>query len=252
MYEPNVQRILELLTPTDIVLDVGGWACPFNRANYVLDAQPHETRGYYRSFGGAPSQGGSREYFTKDTWTQRDICDRVPFPFADKSIDFVICSHTLEDIRDALWVCHEIGRIGKRGYIEVPSRAAESSRGWEHARLAGLSHHRWLIEIEGSHIRFLMKSHKIHSHWRFSLPAEYLRRLDESKKVQWLFWTDSFSCEEVTIHDPANLEAELERFVAETHPYSAWQIRADAAWRKGTDSVKRARNAVSRRLKLQP
>jgi hypothetical protein len=32
----------------------------------------------------------------------------------------VICSHTLEDIRDPLWVCSEMIRIGKAGYIELP------------------------------------------------------------------------------------------------------------------------------------
>ena len=60
-----------------------------------------------------------------------------------------ICSHTLEDLRDPLWVCAELVRVAKAGYVEVPSRAAEQSRGWEHPRIAGLSHHRWLIEIDG-------------------------------------------------------------------------------------------------------
>ena len=245
MYEPNVQRILSALASTDVVLDVGGWACPFNRANYVLDAEPYETRGYYRTFGGPPSQGGDREYFSRDTWIQRDICDRSPFPFADKSIDFVVCSHTLEDLRDPLWVCEEMIRIGKRGYIEVPSRAAESARGWEHPRLAGLSHHRWLIEIQGVHIRFLMKSHRLHAHWRFSLPASYLRALGEPQKVQWLFWDDGFTFQEVIIHGQAGHDAELERFVRDTRPYPAWRLGAADVW----EFVGRVRSALARRVK---
>ena len=108
MYEPNVQHIVELLSPTDVVLDIGGWASPFNRADYILDVEPYETRGFYRTLGGPPFQGGDHEHFTKDTWLQRDLCDRTPFPFGDKEIDFVICSHTLEDIRDPLWVCSEM------------------------------------------------------------------------------------------------------------------------------------------------
>ena len=56
MYEPNVDRILSLVRPGDVVLDVGGWACPFNRANIVVDAEPFETRGYYRLIGLPPSQ----------------------------------------------------------------------------------------------------------------------------------------------------------------------------------------------------
>ncbi len=81
MYEPNVQELLRRLKPADLVLDVGGWACPFNRAQWVLDAQPYETRGFYATFGGAASQGGEKEWFSKATWVVRDICDKAPNPF---------------------------------------------------------------------------------------------------------------------------------------------------------------------------
>jgi len=131
MNPSHVERILAMLYPDDVVLDIGGWASPFNRANYVMDAEPHETRGYYRTLGRPPSQGGDREWFTKAAWIQRDICEKTPYPFADKSIDFVICSHTLEDVRDPLWVCREMIRIGRRRYIETPSREVESCRGLE-------------------------------------------------------------------------------------------------------------------------
>ncbi len=60
----------------------------------------------------------------------RDICDHEPYPFGDQEFDFVICSQTLEDVRDPIWVCSEINRIGKAGYIEVPSRLEEQSWGW--------------------------------------------------------------------------------------------------------------------------
>ncbi|MEA2693832.1 MAG: hypothetical protein QOJ16_3219, partial [Acidobacteriota bacterium] len=98
MYQPNSDRILRLLHPKDRVLDIGGWARPFNRANYVIDQEPYETRGYY----GLPAQGGEREFFTRETWIQRDICAHEPYPFGDKELDFVLCSHTLEDVRDPL------------------------------------------------------------------------------------------------------------------------------------------------------
>ena len=142
MYEPNAQRLLELIKPGDVVLDIGGWASPFNRANYILDAQPFETRGFYRTVGLPASQGGDVEHFTKDRWVVRDICDHEPYPFADKMFDWVTCSHTLEDVRDPLWVCSEMMRIGKRGYIEVhrdsPSpRAVGSCRTLRASRIIG-------------------------------------------------------------------------------------------------------------------
>jgi SAM-dependent methyltransferase len=234
VFEPNVEKVLEMIKPSDVVLDIGGWACPFNRANYVLDAEAYETRGFYKTFGGPASQGGAVEHFTRDTWIVRDICDHAPYPFADKSFDWVICSQTLEDLRDPLFVCSEMRRIGKRGYIEVPSRQAESSRGWEHRRIAGLTHHRWLIDIDQSKqdIRFLMKLHRIHAHWRLSLPPAYLRSLSTAERVQWLFWQDTFTYGETTIHGLDRQEAELERFVASVRPYPAWRLAASALARR--------------------
>ena len=241
MYAANAELILRRLRPGDAVLDIGGWARPFNRADYVMDQEPYETRGYY----GSPPQGGEREHFSPGTWIRRDICGREPFPFGDKEIDFVICSHVLEDIRDPLWVCSEMVRIAKAGYVEVPSRVAESSRGVEPGQV-GWSHHRWLIDIAGNHVRFMMKYHMIHSHWRLSLPERSFRRLPEERQVQWLFWEGSFSWSETILHGVDTIEAELERFVRDTRPYPGWLVGADRALRKASSLPRRAAARVRR------
>ena len=234
MYEPNVKRVLDLITPTDVVLDIGGWGRPFNRANYVIDAESYETRGYYGTARAA--QGGDREFFSQETWIQRDICDHTPFPFADKEIDFVLCSHTLEDVRDPLWVCAEMVRVAKRGYIEVPSRVVESCRGVEPGQV-GWTHHRWLVDINVNHINFLMKYHMIHSHWRYSFPPSYFRQLPERRRVQWLFWEGNFTFSEQTIHGVENIAAELESFIREHRPYNSLIVTAgnclSRTWRLG-------------------
>lgn len=248
MLESNVDRLIAELRDSDRVLDVGGWACPFNRAQWVLDAEPYETRGYYATFGGPRSQGPDTEWFTDRTWVQRDICDRAPWPFPDKWFDVAVCSHTLEDIRDPLWVCSELVRVAKRGYVEVPSRASESTVGAERAGQAGLSHHRWLIDIEGNHIRFFPKYHMIHADWRFHLPARYRRRLSREASVQWLWWDETFSFEEVTIHGVGAQEAELERFAREMYPRPAWVYGADRMARHLTSLQRRARSWVARRV----
>jgi hypothetical protein len=227
VFEANVGRLMSELSPNERVLDVGGWACPFNRAQWILDAEPYDTRGYYGTIGGPRYQGPDAEWFTRETWIQRDICEHTPWPFADKFFDVAVCSHTLEDIRDPLWVCSELMRVAKRGYIEVPSRAFESSLGAERPRQAGLSHHRWLIDIEGEHVRFLPKYHMIHSSWRFHLPVSYLRSLSRQDCVQWLWWRDHFEFEEVTIHGVCAQEAELERFVHAVLPRPAWLYGLD-------------------------
>lgn len=194
-----------------------------------MDAEPYATRGYYGTIGMAASQGGEHEHFSADTWIQRDICDKEPYPFADKQIDFAICSHTLEDVRDPLWVCSEMQRIAKRGYIEVPSRLIESCRGQESPNLCGLSHHRWLIDIDqqGSSIGFTMKYHMIHSHWRFSLSAKTARTLSEERRIACLFWENSFHVSEVTIHGLDRIAKELERFVRSVQPYPESLLRLD-------------------------
>lgn len=237
------------LKDSDIVLDIGGWAHPFNRAQYVMDSGPYATRGYYnRTFAKNnpfPPIGGNVEYFTEQTWIQRDICEKTPFPFADKSVDMVICSHTLEDIRDPLWVCHEMIRIGKRGYLEVPSRIWETCRGHEPG-IAGLSHHRWLIDIDQARnsVTFLLKFHVIHN-WRCSLPRSVLSQLDEKASVQWLFWENSFDYSETTIHGLDNVIHELERYVNQVRPYSPLLLRTSAAVQTAAGLLGRA----SRRLR---
>lgn len=248
MFEANVTRLLGSLSPDALVLDVGGWACPLNRAQYVLDAEPYDSRGYYKTFGGAPFQGGEREWFSRDTWVQRDICAREPWPFADKQFDFVTCSHTLEDLRDPLWVCSELMRVAKAGYIEVPSRVCESTVGVERPKMAGLSHHRWLIDIDGDEIRFLPKYHMIHTDWRFTVPLSHLRSLGKEGAVQWIWWQGSFRFAEVTIHGLGAQERELERFAASVYPRSPWRLAASKAWRASSSLPRRAvRRVRSRR-----
>ena len=232
MLPTSVDKIVAMLPAEALVLDVGGWACPFNRANWILDAESYETRGWYKVYGGPPSTGPEREWFSKETWVQRDICDHAPWPFADKQFDFAICSGTLEDIRDPLWVCSELVRVAKQGYIEVPTREWESSRGIEYPHLAGMSHHRWLIEISDNTIYFLQKYHAINAHWRLSFPRAYGRTLTGDRAMQCLWWKDSFSWIE-TINAMDNTEQILEKYVRRVHPYPRWIVRGDRLWRRG-------------------
>jgi|LauGreDrversion4_2_1035121.scaffolds.fasta_scaffold315060_1 hypothetical protein len=243
MLESSSDKILAILKPGESVLDVGGWACPFNRANYVLDAEPYETRGIYASLGWKPYIGPKEESFSKSTWIQRDICSKEPWPFADKQFDWCICSHTLEDIRDPLWVCSEISRVAKRGYIETPSRLWETCRGLESDDVAGLAHHRWLIENTGpNRIRFWMKYHSMHSHWRFSFPPSFLPRLTEEEKMMVCWWEGKVEAEEMTIHDHGERARFLADFVASRHQYPKAAYLLDSICQAGFRIRRRIRN----------
>jgi len=85
-------RIAGSVGDDDLVLDVGGWAEPFARADWVIDLEPYATRGLY---GDRIAAGAER--FTADTWVVRDICDRERWPFHDGQFAFAICAHTLEE-----------------------------------------------------------------------------------------------------------------------------------------------------------
>ena len=210
----HVDEVLARIQPGDRVLDVGGWACPFNRADWVIDCQPFETRGFYATAGLPASQGGDREYFSRETWVERDICDREPWPFPDRWFDFSICAHTLEDVRDPLFVCSELIRVSKRGYIETPSRLAEMCRGWESERTAGLNHHHWLVDYGPARLDFTMKWHLIHADRTFTFPPRLFRDLTPSEAVSWMFWEDRFEVAESMVHGRDKKAQILRGFVA--------------------------------------
>jgi len=192
--DANESDVLRRIGDDDLVLDVGGWARCFNRATHVIDLFPYDTRGrcYLDAMDLGP-QGGPVEQFSAETWVCRDLCDHTPWPFADKQFDFCTCSHTLEDIRDPLWVCHEMIRVAKRGYIEVPSMAFELSRGREPGVPVGLSHHKWIVDLNGSNLVFIPKLHFVHGERHLSLPAKFGGALPPDRLVSWLFWDDGFT-----------------------------------------------------------
>ncbi len=214
MLEASRERLLELLGSDDVVLDIGGWADPFERADWVIDVMPYETRGLYQRRGWGSARQGESERFTEQTWIQRDLCDREPYPFADNSIDFVICSHTLEDVRDPLWICSEMDRIAKRGYIETPSRLEEQTMGVV-GPFVGWSHHHWLVDMTDEEIVFVAKPHSIHGWSDFYFPKGFTDLLSQEERVQSLLWEGSFSYRERILYGQDNdLHDYLHEFVA--------------------------------------
>ena len=223
MLPQSRQEILDRVHDGDRVLDIGGWGDPFWRADCVIDLMPYETRGLYEREGWIAPRDEPAERFRAETWIQRDICDRDPFPFSDQEFEFVVCSHTLEDIRDPVWVCAELQRVGKAGYIEVPSRLEEQSWGVA-GDYVGWSHHRWLIDVGPSSIEFVQKLHSLHSHPEHYFPEGFWPRLTDSDRVQTMWWQGSFSCtERILIYDEERdryLRPAIEQGLAD-HPLPA-------------------------------
>jgi hypothetical protein len=208
------ERIRAGLGDHDPVLDAGGGASPFARADWVLDLLPYTER-----------RATADERFTEATWVRRDMCDREPWPFEDGQFAFAVCSHTLEDVRDPVWVCSELQRVARAGYIEVPSRLEEQSWGVAGA-WAGWSHHRWLIDVSDGGIEFVMKPHALHGREDTHFPPGFHSALAPEERVQQLWWEGSFGHRERIIMDAGELVAYLaEPVAARGGPASGWRAR---------------------------
>jgi hypothetical protein len=208
------QRLVESLPPDAEVLDIGGWADPLNRADWVMDVLPYESRGFYQRQGWAEPDPEPQR-FKAETWIQRDICDREPFPFADDQIDFVVCAHTLEDVRDPLWVCAEMSRVARAGYVEVPSMLDELSYGFR-GPFVGWEHHRWLTQVhpDESRLEFTFKEHGIHADPDAHFPAGFRDRLSEEERVVTLWWEGRVNASERSFIGGSLVEDFLKPYVA--------------------------------------
>lgn len=190
MLPSSAAAILARLPQDALVLDVGGAARPFPRADWILDLVGYDQRGQL-GWDGPRAQ----ERFGPGRWVRRDICDRAPWPFDDRQFDFAICSHTLEDVRDPVWVAAELQRVARAGYVEVPALREELTYGIQ-GPWVGWGHHHWLVR-EGSPagLEFIFKHHVINrdgSH----LPAGSADGLSAEERVLTHWWEGTLDVRE--------------------------------------------------------
>jgi hypothetical protein len=210
----NAQRLLRTIPDDAKVIDVGGGAAPFLRADYVIDSLAYDQLGA-GSDGDINKRLGLTPRYSADRWIQADLCDRKPWPIEDKAFDFATCSHLLEDVRDPIWICSELRRIAKAGYIEVPSRVVEQSKGVENPRHAGFYHHRWLITRGRNSLEFRHKPHVLHSiNDAIVVQLGPGRRINSEHAIVTLDWVDDFEAYEFMEFDEGAVIRELCEFAA--------------------------------------
>jgi hypothetical protein len=224
-------RILAELPDDALVLDVGGGSKPFARADWVIDLIPYAERNRY---GEEPDPATER--FGAETWVTRDICAREPWPFADRQFDFAVCSHTLEDVRDPIYVCDELIRVARAGYIEVPSRLEEQSYGFQ-GPWTGWGHHRWLIDCDGDTdppaLTFVFKHHVVDGRLGDRFPPEFHAGLTPEERVHRLWWEGSFAHRERVFLDAAALDSYLSGFVVAQMPPATRPRRRNGRFKRG-------------------
>ena len=209
MLEQSASLINERLGADALVLDVGGAARPLPRADWVLDLVSYDVRGQLGWIGDRRA-----ERFTPETWVQRDICDREPWPFEDRQFDFAVCSHTLEDVRDPVWVAHELQRVATAGYIEVPSLREELTYGIQ-GPWVGWGHHHWLVLVGDDRIEFLFKHHVVNRRGSH-LPPGSMENASPIERVQTLWWEGPFEARERFMLTAEELDGFLERAAGES------------------------------------
>ena len=213
MVTPAVRVMLDALPDSALVLDVGGWALADPRADWVIDIGSYETRDWYARQEGDVSQG-AQERVSAETWVQMDICSSEPWPFEDNQFDYVICSQTLEDVRDPIRVCQEIARVGRAGYIETPTAITELTRGIQSPYWCGWQHHRWLVEEADGGLVFFGKQHHVHSPLWPSVRSPRLLSA-RGRDVFRFEWSGSFEVREVVLHAARDIDEYLLRIVRE-------------------------------------
>ena len=180
------ENVLSLIQPDARVLDVGGGLAPFPRADAVVDIES------YDAF--LTRTEGAREpvRFSRESWHVGDICDPTVWAgIADKAFDFVVCSHTLEDVRDPLFVCAQLQRVARAGYIETPSKFRECAKARGEDAVAGWEHHRWVVEVEDGTIYFKLKVPLI-NHLDFVGEARRHHVLNYWSQFLGIHWVGSF------------------------------------------------------------
>lgn len=125
------------IKPNDLVLEIGSGNNPHPRADILCDR--YLTKNIERA--GAFSIVVDRPFV---------VCDGCRLPFADQSFDYIICSHILEHMERPAAFLNEVMRVGKAGYIEVPSALSE--------RLFGWNFHRWYCTWRGRRLVMVPKT----------------------------------------------------------------------------------------------
>ncbi|GEM_PF-1227785 len=118
------------IQPTDKVLDVGSGHLPFPFATHLTDITL-ENHQYGRA--GIPFKHVAGKPVFE--------CNIEHLPFGDQEFDFVYCSHVLEHADNPEKACQELMRVGKRGFIETPTKGKDIF-----LNTAKLSNHRWAVD----------------------------------------------------------------------------------------------------------
>ena len=151
----------------DLVLEIGSGDNPNPRSDILCDR--YITTNHERA-------GGFKVRIDRPMV----VADGMRLPFRDRTFDYVIASHIFEHMDDPAGFASEVMRVGKAGFIEVPSAISERMFGWDF--------HHWYCEIRNGVLTFSPKTEGEQFNGFFhSLIARALwfRRCFENYEEEW-------------------------------------------------------------------
>lgn len=131
------------------IIDIGAGASPWSKewTTHIVDCfvNPEDKKRF------KDSKIQIFEFDIDDTENWNIVLNDVK---RNGKFDFVICSHTLEDINYPKGTCGMINKIGKSGYIALPSKYSEFCVHENKSNFGipykGYHHHRWVHQIKNN------------------------------------------------------------------------------------------------------
>jgi hypothetical protein len=166
-------------TVVDVGGSVNGWSSPYIDA--VVD------------FNDLEKNNTNIKHFKCDITHPDSYKDIFSYVEENGKFDFCICSHTLEDIMNPVYVSEQICKISNEGYISFPSKFRELSR-FEGGNYRGYIHHRWIFKFK--------KENKIIAFPKINLIEnnplfDNIANMSENLKDLSFYWKDSIEMEYV-------------------------------------------------------
>ena len=170
----KTQKTKGKFSVVDVGGSVGGWSAPYVDA--IVDFNPMQ------------NTNSNIKLFKCDITNPNDYSEIYNYIESNGKFDFCICTHTLEDIMNPVFVCEQIEKIANAGYIAFPTKYRELSRYIEFANynFRGYMHHRWIFTIKDNVVIGFPKINYIETNDIFDYVAD---RSDNMMDLSF-WWTD--------------------------------------------------------------
>ena len=178
------------------VLDMASSNAGWKYADVFTDVNDHSE--YYKN-----------KYGDKKKFVQ---CNIEQTNFNNKEFDFVIASHILEHVDNPILFCKELMRVGKRGYIEVPTPLWDNLvDGPEFVQYG----HKWWVTFDDNENKIVINK-------KINIVNRFLSIDEHNKHMMWfrdsivtqLYWDNTINIEwgdgKYSYNDNRNINTEFD------------------------------------------